>query len=82
MKTWIDLFLDDTVTKKAILFLTSGVVFGSVGLETVDLWLGIILKICGLIAFAVTVFIQMPRIIELLQLVLKAIDTTFGKKSK
>lgn len=80
MKAWMELFLDDTVTKKAFVFLTSGFVFGTVGLEAVDLWLGVILKICGLIAFGVTVFIQLPRIIELSQKILKAIDTTFRKE--
>lgn len=79
MKAWIDLFLDDTVTKKAITLLTSGFVLGVVGLDTVDLWLGVILKICGLVAFAVTVFIQLPKIVELMQKILKAIETTFKK---
>lgn len=82
MKTIFNHFVaafGDHIPAKAVLTTTSGFIMGSVGLslEGLDLWLGIILKIMGIVAFFVTVFISMPKMAELCSKMLKAISTTF-----
>lgn len=82
MKTIFNHFVDvfgDHVPAKALFTTASGFIMGTAGLslEGLDLWLGIILKIMGIIAFFATVFISIPKMAELSSKMIKAIKTTF-----
>lgn len=80
MKHIVDLF-NDAIILKAFVSTCLGFILSMAGLtaEEVDLYLGIFLKTCGLLAFFATFVVTLPRIAELISKILKAIRTTFDK---
>lgn len=80
MKHLVDIF-GDHIPAKTFLINVIGSIFvlANIQVEHADMWLGIILKVCGIISFFVAFFISIPKIIELLGKINDAIKTTFKR---
>ena len=70
-------FADDRAIMKTAIGSAFGFTAGTAGLESLDFWLSVTLKFMGILAFLGTFIVALPKIVELLSKMSRAIKTTF-----
>lgn len=81
MQYLTEIFQDPTFIKSSKWTIV-GIIIGSIGVDTVDIYTRVILQCCGIVAFVATFIITLPKIVDLTSKVLKIFKEAGSKVLK